>query len=206
MNAKNLYDEGEINEYEEEDNEIIDNDDCFDDSLLKSKKSIDQKEITNQENKNENTLQRIQNEVKNIVAETTLTSNDTLKKNTNNIEKEKNEINNDKTNFNLDNYSKEELIEILMNNPIKKDDEKIEKKEEKVEKNNIKNEDINSNIKIKDISEKEEEESDFNKALNKVLSKMIKKKNINNNELYDLLVSDKETIENELKKYNLKRI
>ena len=58
---------------------------------------------------------------------------------------------------------------------------------------------INSNIKIKDISEKEEEESDFNKALNKVLSKMIKKKNINNNELYDLLISDKETIENELK-------
>ena len=75
-----------------------------------------------------------------------------------------------------------------------------------MEKNNIKNEDINSNIKIKDISEKEEEESDFNKALNKVLSKMIKKKNINNNELYDLLVSYKETIENELKKYNLKRI
>ena len=37
MNAKNLYDEGEINEYEEEDNEIIDNDDCFDDSLLKKK-------------------------------------------------------------------------------------------------------------------------------------------------------------------------
>ena len=72
----------------------------------------------------------------------------------------------------------------------------MKKKEEKVEKNNIKNEDINSNIKIKDISEKEEEESDFNKALNKVLSKMIKKKNINNNELYDLLVSDKETIEN----------
>ena len=31
---------------------------------------------------------------------------------------------------------------------------KIEKKEEKVKKNNIKNEDINSNIKIKDISEK----------------------------------------------------
>ena len=74
-----------------------------------------------------------------------------------------------------------------------------------MKKNNIKNEDINSNIKIKDISEKEEEESDFNKALNKVLSKMIKKKNINNNELYDLLVSDKEIIENELK-YNLKRI
>ncbi len=74
-----------------------------------------------------------------------------------------------------------------------------------MEKNNIKNEDINSNIKIKDISEKEEEESDFNKALNKVLSKMIKKKNINNNELYDLLVSDKETIENELKKYNFKK-
>jgi hypothetical protein len=47
MNAKNLYDEGEINEYEEEDNEIIDNDDCFDDSLLKSKK----KEITKQEKK-----------------------------------------------------------------------------------------------------------------------------------------------------------
>ena len=59
MNAKNLYDEGEINEYEEEDNEIIDNDDCFDDSLLKSKKSIDEKEITNQENKNENTLDNI---------------------------------------------------------------------------------------------------------------------------------------------------
>ena len=51
MNAKNLYDEGEINEYEEEDNEIIDNNDCFNDSLLKSKKSIDEKEITKQENK-----------------------------------------------------------------------------------------------------------------------------------------------------------
>ena len=42
---------GKINEYEEEDNEIIDNDDCFDDSLLKSKKSIDEKEITKQEKK-----------------------------------------------------------------------------------------------------------------------------------------------------------
>ena len=206
MNAKNLYDEGEINEYEEEDNEIIDNDDCFDDSLLKSKNSIDDKEIKKEENKNENTLQRIQNEVKNIVAETTLTSNDTLKKNNNTIEKEKNEINNNKTNFNIDNYSKEELIDILMNNPIKIDDEKIEKIEKKEEKEDIKNEDINSNMKIKDISEKEEEESDFNKALNKVLSKMIKKQNINNTELYDLLISDKETIENELKKYNLKRI
>ena len=29
---------------------------------------------------------------------------------------------------------------------------------------------------------------------------MIKKKNINNNELYDSLISDKEIIENELKK------
>ena len=205
MNAKNLYDEGEINEYEEEDNEIIDNDDCFDDSLLKSKNSIDDKEIKKEENKNENTLQRIQNEVKNIVAETTLTSNDTLKKNNNTIEKEKNEINNNKTNFNIDNYSKEELIDILMNNPIKIDDEKIEKIEKKEEKEDIKNEDINSNMKIKDISEKEEEESDFNKALNKVLSKMIKKQNINNTELYDLLISDKETIENELKKYNFKK-
>ena len=92
-----------------------------------------------------------------------------------------------------------------MNNPLKKNDEKKEKKEKEKEKANIKNEDLNPNIKIKDISEKEEEESDFNNALNKVLSKMIKKKNINNNELYDLLVSDKEIIENELKKYNIKK-
>ena len=40
MNSKNLYDEGEINENEEEDDEIINNEDEeFDDSIYKSIKS-----------------------------------------------------------------------------------------------------------------------------------------------------------------------
>ena len=112
MNSKNLYDEGEINENEEEDDEIIDNDDEeLDDSIHKSIKSNElhninenEKEIKIENNnqiknnlninqplfnnnlkkeepKLENTTERVKNEVKNIVAETTLTSldNNTLK-------------------------------------------------------------------------------------------------------------------------------
>ena len=51
MNSKNLYDEGEINENEEEDEEIIDNEDEeFDDSIHKPIKlnelqNINEKEI-----------------------------------------------------------------------------------------------------------------------------------------------------------------
>ena len=81
--------------------------------------------------------------------------------------------NNKNSNINLDNYSKEDLLTLLINNPI-----------------NIEEDD-------------EEEDSDFHKALTKVLSKMAKNKNVNNNELYDLLVSDKEVVERELKKYCL---
>ena len=108
MNSKNLYDEGEINENEEEDEEIIDNEDEeFDDSIHKPIKSnelqnINEKEIEKnnqikndlninhplfniqlkkEEPKLDNTIERVKNEVKNIVAETTLTSldNNTLK-------------------------------------------------------------------------------------------------------------------------------
>ena len=108
MNSKNLYDEGEINENEEEDEEIIDNEDEeFDDSIHKPIKlnelqNINEKEIEKnnqikndlninhpliniqlkkEEPKLDNTIERVKNEVKNIVAETTLTSldNNTLK-------------------------------------------------------------------------------------------------------------------------------
>ena len=188
MNGKNLYDEGEINE-EIEDDEIIDNDDGFEDSLviISERKKEDNiiKENNKKENKNENTLQRIQNEVKNIVASTSI--NDTIKKNENNLNKNNNILNNE-------NYSKEELINLLMNNPI----EKEEKNEKKIE--------INLNKKIKEIEKEEEEDSNFNKALTKVLKKIMKKKNNkNNNELYDIILNDKEIIENELKKCGFKK-
>ena len=188
MNGKNLYDEGEINE-EIEDDEIIDNDDEFEDSLviISERKKEDNiiKENNKKENKNENTLQRIQNEVKNIVASTSI--NDTIKKNENNLNNNNNILNNE-------NYSKEELITILMNNPI----EKEEKNEKKLE--------INLNKKIKEIEKEEEEDSNFNKALTKVLKKIMKKKNNkNNNELYDIILNDKEIIENELKKCGFKK-
>ena len=188
MNGKNLYDEGEINE-EIEDDEIIDNDDEFEDSLviISERKKEDNiiKENNKKENKNENTLQRIQNEVKNIVASTSI--NDTIKKNENNLNNNNNILNNE-------NYSKEELITILMNNPI----EKEEKNEKKIE--------INLNKKIKEIEKEEEEDSNFNKALTKVLKKIMKKKNNkNNNELYDIILNDKEIIENELKKCGFKK-
>ena len=81
-----------------------------------------------------------------------------------------------------------------MNNPI----EKEEKNEKKLE--------INLNKKIKEIEKEEEEDSNFNKALTKVLKKIMKKKNNkNNNELYDIILNDKEIIENELKKCGFKK-
>ena len=174
--------------------------------------------LKKEEPKLENTTERVKNEVKNIVAETTLTSldNNTLKltnekfienqkENKNeNLEKKEIENNNNNNNINLDNYSKEDLITLLMNNPININNEEEEEEEEREEEINL---NLNFNTKIPEEPENEEDDdTDFNKALNKVLSKMIKKKNINNNELYDLIIRDKKKIENELKKYNLKRI
>ena len=50
MNSKNLYDEGEINENEEEDEEIIDNEDEeFDDSIHKPIKSNELQNINEKE-------------------------------------------------------------------------------------------------------------------------------------------------------------
>ena len=248
MNSKNLYDEGEINENEEEDDEIIDNDDEeLDDSIHKSIKSNElhninenEKEIKIENNnqiknnlninqplfnnnlkkeepKLENTTERVKNEVKNIVAETTLTSldNNTLKltnekfienqkENKNeNLEKKEIENNNNNNNINLDNYSKEDLITLLMNNPININNEEEEEEEEREEEINL---NLNFNTKIPEEPENEEDDdSDFNKALTKVLSNMAKNKNVNNNQLYDLLVSDKDIVENELKKYNFNK-
>ena len=248
MNSKNLYDEGEINENEEEDDEIIDNDDEeLDDSIHKSIKSnelhninenekeikiVNNNQIKNnlninqplfnnnlkkEEPKLENTTERVKNEVKNIVAETTLTSldNNTLKltnekfienqkENKNeNLEKKEIENNNNNNNINLDNYSKEDLITLLMNNPININNEEEEEEEEREEEINL---NLNFNTKIPEEPENEEDDdSDFNKALTKVLSNMAKNKNVNNNQLYDLLVSDKDIVENELKKYNFNK-
>ena len=248
MNSKNLYDEGEINENEEEDDEIIDNDDEeLDDSIHKSIKSnelhninenekeikiVNNNQIKNnlninqplfnnnlkkEEPKLENTTERVKNEVKNIVAETTLTSldNNTLKltnekfienqkENKNeNLEKKEIDNNNNNNNINLDNYSKEDLITLLMNNPININNEEEEEEEEREEEINL---NLNFNTKIPEEPENEEDDdSDFNKALTKVLSNMAKNKNVNNNQLYDLLVSDKDIVENELKKYNFNK-
>ena len=83
-----------------------------------------------------------------------------------------------------------------MNNPINAEEEE-EEKDEKIKLN------LHFNSKIKDEQEKEDDDTNFNKALNKVLTKLSKNKKSNNNELYDLLLNDKDLIENELKKYNL---
>ena len=106
--------------------------------------------------------------------------------------------NNKNSNINLDNYSKEDLLTLLINNPINiEEDDEEEEREEQINLN------LNFNSKIPEEPENEEEDSDFHKALTKVLSKMAKNKNVNNNELFDLLVSDKEVVERELKKYCL---
>ena len=106
--------------------------------------------------------------------------------------------NNKNSNINLDNYSKEDLLTLLINNPINiEEDDEEEEREEQINLN------LNFNSKIPEEPENEEEDSDFHKALTKVLSKMAKNKNVNNNELFDLLVSDKEVVETELKKYCL---
>ncbi len=100
------------------------------------------------------------------------------------------------SNLNLDNYSKEDLFNLLINNPINiEEDDEEEEREEQINLN------LNFNSKIPEEPENEEEDSDFHKALTKVLSKMAKNKNVNNNELFDLLVSDKDVVERELKKY-----
>ena len=241
MNSKNLYDEGEINENEEEDEEIIDNEDEeFDDSIHKPIKSNELQNINEKENeknnqikndlninhplfniqlkkeepKLDNTIERVKNEVKNIVAETTLTSldNNTLKltnekliekpkENKNeNLKKKEIENTNNNNNINLENYTKDDLISLLVNNPINVNNEEEEEEEEREEEINL---NLNFNTKIPEEPENEEDDdTDFNKALNKVLSNMAKNKNIDNNQLYDLLVSDKDIVENELKKYN----
>ena len=241
MNSKNLYDEGEINENEEEDEEIIDNEDEeFDDSIHKPIKlnelqNINEKEIEKnnqikndlninhpliniqlkkEEPKLDNTIERVKNEVKNIVAETTLTSldNNTLKltnekliekpkENKNeNLKKKEIENTNNNNNINLENYTKDDIISLLVNNPINVNNEEEEEEEEREEEINL---NLNFNTKIPEEPENEEDDdTDFNKALNKVLSNMAKNKNIDNNQLYDLLVSDKDIVENELKKYN----
>ena len=244
MNSKNLYDEGEINENEEEDEEIIDNEDEeFDDSIHKPIKSNELQNINEKENeknnqikndlninhplfniqlkkeepKLDNTIERVKNEVKNIVAETTLTSldNNTLKltnekliekpkENKNeNLKKKEIENTNNNNNINLENYTKEDLISLLVNNPINVNNEEEEEEEEREEEINL---NLNFNTKIPEEPENEEDDdTDFNKALNKVLSNMAKNKNIDNNQLYDLLVSDKDIVENELKKYNFNK-
>ena len=57
------------------------------------------------------------------------------------------------------------------------------------------------------IKQTKDEKKEYQKMiLNKSENHLLFNPKIINNELYDLLVSDKETIENELKKYNLKRI
>ena len=107
-----------------------------------------------------------------------------------------NENNNNNNNLNLDTLSKDDLLALLMNNPINAEEEE-EEKDEKIKLN------LHFNSKIKDEQEKEDDDTNFNKALNKVLTKLSKNKKSNNNELYDLLLNDKDLIENELKKYNL---
>ena len=117
--------------------------------------------------------------------------------NNNNIKENKKENeNNNNNNLNLDTLSKDDLLALLMNNPINADEEE-EEKDQKIKLN------LHFNSKIKEEQEKEDDDTDFNKALNKVLSKLSKNKKTNNNELYDLLINDKDLVENELKKYNL---
>jgi hypothetical protein len=161
---------------------------------------VNNQELNKEKSKLEKTTERVQNEVKNIIAETTLNSLDdnTLKLTTKeNFNKDENNKN---SNINLDNYSKEDLLTLLINNPINiEEDDEEEEREEQINLN------LNFNSKIPEEPENEEEDSDFHKALTKVLSKMAKNKNVNNNELFDLLVSDKEVVERELKKFHFNK-
>ena len=97
----------------------------------------------------------------------------------------------------LDKYSKEDLLNILLNNPVNAQGT-IEHDD---------NKEVNINIseasqKVKNLSP-EGEEADFDTALTKILSQMVKDPNKkikgNENELYDILLCDREVIENELK-------
>ena len=157
----------------------------------KEKKPI---EINNNQNKsnNKNENDKIDYKKENKIEKENKNENKNEKENENNN-------NNNNNNLNLDTLSKDDLLALLMNNPINIDEE--EEKEEKIKLN------LHFNSKIKEEQEKEKEkdddDTDFNKALNKVLSKLSKNKKSNNKELYDLLINDKELVENELKKYNL---
>ena len=211
MDSNKENEEENLNEEEEEEeDEIIDNnDDDFGDSPIRtinsSKFKNNEKEeiIQNDKIKNENSNLNIINE--NIDNKIKENKNEVGKKQIklenkqqkDNINKNEMKVNNNNNNINLDNYSKEDLLALLINNPINIDDVE-EDREEKIKLN------LNLNSKIPEEQEKEED-SDFHKALSNVLTKISKNKNPNNNELYELLVKDKDVVENELKKYHFNK-
>lgn len=102
----------------------------------------------------------------------------------------------------LDSVPKEELINMLM----KAEDPKIQKKQKKnfelkpkYSKPNILNSVYSS---MQDMAENKDPElaEDFNVALTKILAKMMKQSNNYNSKIFDILISDREKIEEELKK------
>ena len=103
----------------------------------------------------------------------------------------------------LDKYSKEDLLNILLNNPVNAQGT-IEHDDNKEVNINI----SEANQKVKNLSP-EGEEADFDTALTKILSQMVKDPNKkikgNENELYDILLCDREVIENELNKINFSK-
>lgn len=209
MNNKNLYDEGEINEdesqenEEEEDSEIIENNDDFDDE----NEDEEDKDITLRANiingiphKPEENPQKKQqkkeadamivkaqikeeNNKNNHIWISSLDDNNTnpnsnLNANTNVIEETKKELNS---------CSNNDLISILVNQDSDLNESPQNKSSNKIP--------INYSASV-------EIEKDFDVALTKILSKMVKEKD-NNNEIYDILLSDKDKVEEELNKVKL---
>lgn len=201
MNNKNLYDEGDINEDEDQENEeeqddseIIENNDDFVD---------DNEESDQDETIRANIINGVQSKV----------DEEEQGKSTKEIEA-LNELNdNEKTN-NMD------------------QDNQFQSREEKISNGNVKEENLKasspysnedlitiltsqdnnqneiSQIKISNkipinYSNSAEIEKDFDVALTKILSKMVKESN-NNDEIYDILLSDKEKVEEELNKVRIK--
>ena len=200
MSPKDLYEEEDLNEDveeegEDEDDEIIDNDD--DGGFEEESTVVQESSSIKEEQKEENP-----NKEENIP--------------------EKTEDNNNKDNLNyqpnqLDNYTKDDIINLLLQSPVQPEnkDENVndEDKDEEITINiqePIKNK---SSSKVSKMVNKnvinEVDEQDFDTALTKILSKMVKdpSKGIdqNENEIYDILLSDKELIENELNKLHFSK-
>jgi hypothetical protein len=119
------------------------------------------------------------------------------------VEKEINDNLEDILDLDLENIPKDELINMLLAPP---EEQKTQKKKKPLytAKSKI-NQTSNTNNYLNTVYNKlnknnPESTQDFNSALNKVLSKMVNTSDNPNQEIFDLLITDKERITEELKK------